>query len=159
MENVIWKTYPKNTAYEISNAGQLRNRQTGTIRKPFRTKKGYLTVKLAAGNVRLHQAAALTFLGERPSAIHEPNHKNGLPDDNRVENLEWLTPEENHQHAAQVLRKRLGEGNSQARLNHTQVRVIKHLIRRMKYATIGELFGVAGSTIGSIACGQSWRHV
>lgn len=156
---IIWKTYPKNPGFEISNDGRLRNRQTGTIRKPYRTKKGYMTVKIATGNVRLHQAVALVFLGDRPSAIHEVNHKNGVPDDNRVENLEWVTPEENQRHAAHVLKKRLGEGNSRARLNQVQVRVIKRLLGRVPYASIGQLFGVAGSTVGSIACGKSWQHV
>jgi hypothetical protein len=53
--------------------------------------------------IRVHKLVALHFLSERPSNKHYVNHKNGIKNDNRAENLEWLTHSENILHAYHVL--------------------------------------------------------
>lgn len=52
---------------------------------------------------RGHRLVGLAFLGEPPEEQPLINHKNGIKDDNRLENLEWSSVSENTQHGFDVL--------------------------------------------------------
>ena len=76
---------------------------------------GYLMVSLYDNNHRakkfaIHRLVAETFL-ENPSKLPVINHKNEIKTDNRLENLEWCTPEYNFSYSIEKMRKGIIEKN------------------------------------------------
>lgn len=115
----VWKDVPGYVGkYEASNKGGLRSKsrtiyyKDGRIRKHkgrmmegTLTPNGYLQVSLCKNNERIstsiHRVVALTFLG-KPKKDYVVNHKDGNRTHNVVENLEWVTQQENVIHAIET---------------------------------------------------------
>lgn len=91
--------------YEISDHGNIRNIKTKKILKGHINEKGRIQVMLQTQNTKikkyyLHRLVALTFLEYRNEKDFETvNHKNGNKLDNSIFNLEFLSIENNNEHA------------------------------------------------------------
>lgn len=97
--------------YQVSNMGRVRQNinnsfrrgraYPGHIMKPSACRKGYLSVLLSnkenRKKMRIHRLVALAFI---PNPFDKPeiNHKDVNVANNHVNNLEWVTPEENREH-------------------------------------------------------------
>ena len=57
------------------------------------------------GNILVHIAVAIVWIGPKPGDEFECDHLNGITTDNRVTNLQWVTPTENRKRAV-ILRAR-----------------------------------------------------
>lgn len=110
----FWKPVPGYEGmYEVSDLGNVRAlRRTsyqGSVQRTlrggklaaFRNTDGYLLVRLfrdgIGKNERVNRLVARAFLGE-PQSGQQVNHINGDRRDNRLVNLEWVTPTENMLH-------------------------------------------------------------
>ena len=99
-----WKPIEEsNNIYSASNMGRIKNNITGNVLKPIDFSKGYKKVNLHLENGKrltrqVHRLVAMAFI-PNPENKPEVNHKNGNKSDNRVDNLEWVTSEENRKHA------------------------------------------------------------
>lgn len=86
--------------YYISENGDIFNSETGLKLKNKKLKTGYEEIMLydtgKSKTFLVHRLVADAFLDE---SGEEVNHKNGIKDDNRVDNLEWCTRGENLKHA------------------------------------------------------------
>jgi hypothetical protein len=91
-----WKVIPGFESYEISNTGQIRNRDK--LLKPVNNGKGYLKIVLHQDGKEkrfyIHRLVAEAFI-QNPE--HKPcvNHIDCNPSNNCIENLEWCTHQEN----------------------------------------------------------------
>ena len=124
--NEIWKPYPKMPEYEISNLGRVKRLQRTykrsdgfltTIKEkllsPRENSDGYPRVKLRDKLVFVHRLVLETFVGEKPGEKYQACHNNGIPNDNRVENLRWDLPSNNVRDRIRHGTYQIGEKNHQ----------------------------------------------
>lgn len=79
------------SGYSVDNTGVVY----GVYGKPLTQydNNGYKYVRLSGSTHTVHSLVAKAFLGERPDGYHI-HHKDGDPSNNRLDNLEYLTPKE-----------------------------------------------------------------
>ncbi len=88
-----WKKY-MDSNYEISNFGKVRNLTTQKILQGINIGNGYLSVNIHGKRILVHRLVALCFL-DNPENKSCVDHINRTRNDNRVENLRWVTHSEN----------------------------------------------------------------
>jgi len=167
----IWKDVIGHEGlYQVSSLGRVKSfcrDKNGRILRPGKASKGYLQVRLFRGGkqkqVLVHRLVLEAHTGPAPSPKHEGNHRNGDKADNRIENLEWVTPEENIRHAFRELGHEgvKGETHGRAELTRRKVIGIRELWATGDYTQIelAEMFRVCHSTISYIVRRKTWRHV
>ena len=98
--------------YSISNLGRIRSERNRLILSMWEDKDGYLRVNLKV-NGEVYQRMVHRLVGENfisnPYNKKQINHKNGIRNDNRVENIEWCTAKENIHHKYKVLKYKVSE--------------------------------------------------
>lgn len=115
----VWKKIENYEDYEVSTCGNVRSNKKGKVKMLKPTKwwsqstnkreEKYLGVTLQQNGVRrcfsVHRLVASAFL-ENPNKYSNINHKNGIKDDNRVDNLEWCSHRANVLHSIYVLQNK-----------------------------------------------------
>lgn len=118
----IWKNVAGYEGYyQVSNKGCVKRlaryvdrHAYGIVHKKFYrerilkpvNRQGYQAVRLCknckAKTYQIHRLVAIAFI-DNPLSKEQVNHKNGIRNDNRIENLEWVTNTENQRHSFRVL--------------------------------------------------------
>jgi hypothetical protein len=167
---VGWPEYEVSNMARVKRVKQCRGARAGHVKSQTLNPQGYPTVMLggAAGKdvrIPVHQLMVAAFLGALggPEKF-EVNHKNGVKDDNRLENLERVTHQQNCQHAyANGLNDRgnhCGERCGAAKLTEKDVvEIKKRLSDGEKGTRIADDVGMSSSAIYGIKNGHYWSHI
>jgi len=101
-----WRIINEFPNYDVSNLGNIRNNKSNKIMK-ICIKSGYYHVSLLNTSVKktlkVHRLVALAFI-ENPKNKSEVNHKDKNKLNNHVNNLEWMTRQENNIHRCEGLK-------------------------------------------------------
>ena len=100
-----WRTIDNYPDYMISDLGRVLSSSKGRVRSlkplPRREYNGvclYNGIRRKGRRINIHSLVMCAFCGPYQYG-YEVNHKNGNKTDNRLSNLEWVTPSENQKHA------------------------------------------------------------
>ena len=114
--NEEWKNINNINNYQVSNMGRFRSlpreikvsssrkkeyrkHMSGKMVHPFKCNStGYMQIKANGKKYNAHRLVAMAFCPGYSDGL-VVNHKNGVRDDNRAVNLEWVTHSENSKHS------------------------------------------------------------
>lgn len=99
---MIWKEYPKNKNYLVSNTGLIKSKRYDKVLTPKDNWDGYKRIQIwdkgKCSMVGYHRVVAETFV-DNPNSYNIVNHIDGDKSNNHPDNLEWVTQKQNIHHA------------------------------------------------------------
>lgn len=147
--------------YEASDQGRIRRIKTQTILAPYKGRGDRPKVTLYRPGGRrmffVHSLVLDAFLCPRPEGM-QCNHKNGVISDNRLCNLEWVTPGENMKHAEESGLLPSGTKHWNCKLTEEQAREIYRRAHSGKeqLQEIANDYGIVFNTVWEIKSGRNW---
>lgn len=102
-----------------------------------------------------------TFVGSAPEG-YEVDHFNNIRDDDRLENLQWVTRKDNVKRIwSQGRRTMQGEKNTRARLSEADVLEIRQRRKthQESYTQLAATFGLRKGHVADIITGRIWSHL
>lgn len=153
--------------YEVSNFGEVKRikggkgTSLGGVMKQQTGKRGRMKVSLCKNSesktIDTARIVAEAFLGRRPLGL-QINHIDYDCKNNRSDNLEYVTPSENIQHAYQNgFRGGIGERQGLSKLTEYDVRLIRR--SPLSHSMLALHYNVATITIKCVRGGKTWKHV
>ena len=152
-----WKDVPGYSGYyRVSNFGDIVSynachgdrRKNAKLIKGHKTQSGYIQVRLSNNykvkSFLVHRLVAQAFI---PNSGNKPfiNHKDGVKDNNHIDNLEWVTQSENMRHSYDVLKQPMPPGAPRP------VRCVETGIIYKSAAEAQRRTGIAKTNIGKVA--------
>jgi len=147
--------------YEVSNYGRIissANKKIIILRQS-NAYLGYKIVKLGWENLlSIARITAITFISN-PENKPEINHINGIKYDNRIENIEWVTHQENMIHAVKTgLRrydncKQRSKGFTQKEINE----IFDYRRYNIPIKLLAEHYGRSPTTVSQLLRGLTYK--
>lgn len=159
MKDEVVIDIPEFKDYRITNYGRVWSSKRGRFLSGEILPNGYVRISLSVENkikrFLLHRLVLMSFCPNLDCNELQVNHKNGIKDDNRLDNLEWCTPSENRYHSYNVLGNKAasGESHGMSKLKDIEVLEIRRKYESVKLESIKSLskeFNVSKRTIRDI---------
>ncbi len=169
LTNEIWRDIAGfNGDYQESNYGRTKSFKRGNVKilKPSVSRNGYLYINLKSNGVHkrylVHRLVAILFI-PNPDNKPQVNHIDGNKQNNRVNNLEWVTSSENITHAYECGLQKYGEQHHKSKLTIENVRFIRNVYvkgdKEFGARPLARRFGVSQPAILSIINGETYKNV
>ena len=142
--------------YEITTDGKIFNKRFGRYLKPQLNNKGYSRVCLCGKFYFVHRLVAEKYI-PNPNNLPQVNHKDGDKTNNSVDNLEWISNQDNRKHAIENGLHFQGEKCSWSKLTQEDVNYIRNHTD-MKQIELAKMFNVNRSTIGDVIHNRTWKN-
>jgi len=166
--NEIWIDIPNyDGLYQVSNLGRVKSLQYGKERilKPNRNKYGYLMQAITKNKklklCTIHRLMMLSFKPDEYFEGAEVNHRNGIKDDNRLENLEWCTSSENQKHAyiMGLQKPQSGYKNGMAKLTQEIINKIRteYKTENITQKNLALKYNISRSHVSGIITNKYWK--
>ena len=147
--------------YRVSNLGNVYSLISNKQLSPAKNASGYMQLTLKGGkSVRVHRLVAEAFI-PNPNNYPEVNHIDCNKINNKLENLEWVTPSMNIQHNVKMENRpnQKGSTNWNSKLTEEDVIEIRKLKGKMRGKDIAKKYNVAYSIICRIWQRVIWKHI
>ena len=154
-----------NSKYQVSNKGRIKSfkRKNSLILGHNITNCGYQMVILYKNgkpkNCSIHRLVANAFVKNKSNKKFV-NHKDGNKFNNKSNNLEYVTNQENINHAYKkgLFNKSKGEQHYKTNLVLRDIKNIRKLGKKgkMRHEDIGKMFGISKSQANKIINNKSW---
>lgn len=165
-----WKILEENNKYAINNKGEIINISTMKYKKT-EIHNGYERVSFMQDGKRtrhrVHRLVAKYFI---PNPLNKPqvNHIDGDRLNNNIKNLEWVTAQENTEHAIRIgltdfskISWPKGEENPSSKITEEDVIKIREMYDSGEFLLreLSEHFDLSITTIWNIAKRNTWTHI
>ena len=159
----MYKTIPNFENYIINKCGNIISIKTNRLKAQWNNNHNYKVVQLWNGgkgySKLVHRLILETFVGPCPNGM-EACHNNSINTDNRLDNLRWDTPKNNHRDAikrgthSSLLK---GENAGGAKITDAQVVEIFRIRNNLHWyqKDIAKLFNISQSQVGRILSKKS----
>lgn len=151
MVNEIWKDIQGYEGeYQISNMGRVYSIKSGRIMKLVDDGRGYKQVNLCKDgksyNKKIHRLVAQAFIPNTNNLL-QVNHLDENKENNRVDNLEWVTAEQNINYGTRS--ERMAESRKKTYLIYKDGVFISSALGRKE---ISKITGINIGTIDAAIC-------
>lgn len=142
------------------------NKKSNVVGNRQASTNGYCWVYGTAGPgskrraIGTHRLVWLAFKGPIPFGL-EVNHKNGVKSDNRLSNLELLTPSKNVKHSYDMLDhvRLVGTNSPRSKLTDQQILYIRRKSNAISADRLAEKFGVSRVTIYNVINRKRYANI
>lgn len=151
--------------YQVSSAGRVKRVSSDRILAGSKNQQGYVIICMSKHNNPsskfAHAIVAEAFIGPRPDGMHI-DHIDGVRDNNRLENLRYVTPMENNRAMFERQGGTFGGAkNGYSKLSAEQVaEIVEAHAKYGRYygaATLAKKFGVSKNAIAAAAHGKTYK--
>ncbi len=152
------------SSYLVSDMGRIKSLYTGKFLTPSPDSDGYAVLSLTRSGIRRsyrwHKLVLSAFIDNKHNKS-QINHINGNKLDNRLSNLEWVTPGENIKHAYKMgIKRQDGSHNNASKLEDDEVfEIRRRAITGENQSIIARDYGISQPTVSLIKLKRLWRKL
>lgn len=160
--------YPLKYNYYVSDMGKIYSEVSHKILCTRLDKDGYEKVGLVSKDNKRHMYSVHRLVLENFNPVEnmnnlQVNHIDGNKQNNCLDNLEWVTCQENIRHAClnNLRHNQKGGNNNASKLTEDNVKEIINLLleHKLTQKEIGQIYGVKEDCIGAIKQHKNWKFL